>query len=584
MRTLLIILIIALPEIAFSATLDPSETRTNDYIFQQEQKALTREAEQEKLRKLLQTEPEDLGVKFPEKKLKTVTKTPTEKCSQIDKIIFSGDTIISAKKKAQLKAPYLNKCLTLAEIYNLVAEINNFYIKAGYVANKATLDISDLQKGTLTILIIEAVVEDIIFDEQSSNKHSIFNSSEVLTAFGKLKGKMLNLRDIEQGLEQLNRIKGSNATMKIIAGSSKALSKIVITRDKSAIPIGGSVTYDNSGSKATGEKKKKIATQTYNLFKLNDVFNLSYGEDTHNPKTDTYSQSLYTNLDLPFGYWNANMTYSHSRYQSLNLSSKVKGLTDSYNFKLSRAVLRGQRHKLGVNAAIKVQDTNSFENGDLLTVQTRKLSSAILGFNHRINSTIGTFLYGANYHRGTGWFDSEKDRVHKDYSQSTAEFEKLDFNINFYKPLQILEQNIFWSSTVAGQISNDALYSSERIYIGDQYSVRGFKGDSIAGNSGAYWSNEISSYLPNIFPDNVFAKQLANIQISTGYDIGFARKRGGKETEVNTGRGYVSGANIGLSYNSKYANFKTTYAKALTSPATLQAPGHVFYSQMSLVF
>ncbi|MEX0631467.1 ShlB/FhaC/HecB family hemolysin secretion/activation protein [Serratia ureilytica] len=56
----------------------------------------------------------------------------------------------------------------------------------------------------------------------------------------------------------------------------------------------------------------------------------------------------------------------------------------------------------------------------------------------------------------------------------------------------IRSPSLYYLTSAYGQTSADNLYAGERISIGGQYSVRGFKEQYLTGNRGAYWRNELN--------------------------------------------------------------------------------------------
>lgn len=69
-------------------------------------------------------------------------------------------------------------------------------------------------------------------------------------AFPGLVGDVLNLRDIEQGMEQLNRLPSQQVTIDIQPGEQPGFSKVVLLRGATRVPVSFSFGADNSGQKA----------------------------------------------------------------------------------------------------------------------------------------------------------------------------------------------------------------------------------------------------------------------------------------------------------------------------------------------
>lgn len=89
--------------------------------------------------------------------------------------------------------------------------MTNAYIKGGYITSRAFVNPNPPEEGVLEILVIEGTVEKIIINDGKAK-------GQEFTAFPGLTGGPLNLRDIDQGLDQLNRLPSNNTVMQIEPG------------------------------------------------------------------------------------------------------------------------------------------------------------------------------------------------------------------------------------------------------------------------------------------------------------------------------------------------------------------------------
>lgn len=118
-------------------------------------------------------------------------------CHRVQHIHFQGAEHLPGSVKEKLAFSYQGHCLTLSRINRLMRETTNAYLKRGYVTSQAWLPEQDIAGGELTVAVSEGRVETISLDGQET--------LALKMAFPGLVGRVLNLRDIEQGLEQLNR-------------------------------------------------------------------------------------------------------------------------------------------------------------------------------------------------------------------------------------------------------------------------------------------------------------------------------------------------------------------------------------------
>lgn len=88
---------------------------------------------------------------------------------------------------------------------------------------------------------------------------------------------LLNLRDLEQGLENLKRLPTAEADLQIVPVEGEPnQSDVVVQWRQRLLPYRVSVGVDNSGSKATGKYQGNITFSADNPLGLSDMFYVNY--------------------------------------------------------------------------------------------------------------------------------------------------------------------------------------------------------------------------------------------------------------------------------------------------------------------
>lgn len=173
-------------------------------------------------------------------------------CIEIKSLVIEGADLLPKKFQRQIAEKYENKCLYGTDIEGVLADVTAYYIERGYIASRAYIKKQDASLGILYISVIEGVVEGIQLEDGKKN-----NSISLGSAFPFIENEVFNLRDIEQGLDQINRLQSNNATVGIKPGS-KAGDSIVVIQNKPSRRIRGNVSYDTHGSASTGENQLSI--------------------------------------------------------------------------------------------------------------------------------------------------------------------------------------------------------------------------------------------------------------------------------------------------------------------------------------
>ena len=111
-----------------------------------------------------------------------------------------GVTLFSKTELDKRIEPYVAPCMGATQINRLLAEITSVYVEAGYIASRPYLISAPAAGQPLDIGIDEGYIEAIELADQSL-------PVSLRGAFPGMLGEPLALRDLEQGLDQLNRLR-----------------------------------------------------------------------------------------------------------------------------------------------------------------------------------------------------------------------------------------------------------------------------------------------------------------------------------------------------------------------------------------
>jgi len=144
-----------------------------------------------------------------------------KKCHDIRRIAIQGSPNLSDAVADQVLKDYSGRCLGVAEIEQILGEITKDYISRGYVTTRAYLPQQDLAGGTLEIIVLEGAIEEITVDDGGKNSIRLRNAFPPA-------GELLNLRDFEQGIDQVNKLSSNDAQLDIQPGDKPGISRGVI--------------------------------------------------------------------------------------------------------------------------------------------------------------------------------------------------------------------------------------------------------------------------------------------------------------------------------------------------------------------
>ncbi len=520
------------------------------------------EQEREQARRLEQIEKAKEGVQSLQSipSIPETTFDQSETCFEVESVVFSGNQVFSNQEILGW-LDFTPSCIGLGEINNFLRVITNKYIAAGYVTSRAFLTPQDLSSGTLQISVLEGKIESILLNGGSIDSLHM--------AFDGVIGGILNLRDIEQGLDQINRLSRYNAQIQLLPGETQGYSIVDIKTeigDIGNLELG----FNNNGQKSTGEEQLSLSLTGDNIFGLLDKWTLSLTRESEFVESKD-SQSAYLSVDVPFGYWNMGYRTSLSSYKTTFLNNDFTfdstGKTNSHDIDLKWLFYRDSKSKSALKFGVHHRREKNYILGALLDSGSRNLSSLSCAWEHSTQFAGGFLTVSPKLSQGTDWFGGEEHQSHGS-NFPTAQFIKGTLSASYSKSVA---SGVTFNSTAFGQWSNDTLYSNERLSIGGEYSVRGFKGVSLSGDEGYYWRNDMTFHIGHWQGIGVVTSQIA---LDTGSII--------KDSKDWYERGSLMGSSVNISTRNKNYSSALTLGLPIESPSYLNADDFVVYYRLSI--
>ncbi|AZP12265.1 ShlB/FhaC/HecB family hemolysin secretion/activation protein [Undibacterium parvum] len=478
-------------------------------------------------------------------------------CRQIDSISINGANQLSSWTRNGITSAFTHQCLKIDDFERLLGEITKRYIDRGHISTRAYLAPQDLSKGHLEILVIEGHVEKIIVDDGDAHSVSLQN---VLPGVA---GNILNLRDLEQGIDQINRLSSNNAQLDIQPGE-KAGASVVVIHNQPRSPWHATLSLDNQGSEPTGKQQAAFNASVDNLLGFNELFFLTHRETVPGNQDKKFSGSDSFGLNIPFGYTTFSMSSSYSRYVStlrvpsgLDLISNGDNRVD--NIRLDRILYRDQASRASMAVTLTSKDAKNFLHDQYLGVSSRALTVLDIDSNLFTSFAGGTISLDFGYAMGLDKLNALHDPDYLPDWAARAQFAKFKAGFAYSLPLRLFDKDASFTSQLTSQKAKQTLYGSEQIAIGGLYSVRGFVHNTLAGDDGYYWRNELSLRQPLILGGESMSSR-----IYLGYDLGEVKNR-----TANIPQGHMAGMAVGIAVNWRGATWELINTRPLALPATM---------------
>ncbi|WP_042524833.1 ShlB/FhaC/HecB family hemolysin secretion/activation protein [Yersinia ruckeri] len=453
----------------------------------------------------------------------------SQRCLNISAVYIQGNTVLSDDSLPKI----INKpdgCITIEYVHKLVGGIKNKYINKGYIMTN--VDVLPLnEKRELGINITEGVVERIEGTDNRTNPNFLFPG---------VQGKPLRLSEIDQAIDQANRLQSNQITLNLLPGSEEGMS-IINVNNIDTKPWLLSTSVDNYGYKNVDEWQGRTSLTWDSPFKLSDFVTVNYNRTLENTKKRyKYHYTLF--YSVPYGAYTFSTTLNKSKsrryeklqYQTITLSNN----NERYSIENKYIFHRNNKQINSVIANIEHKEINSFINEAKLNINSYQNTVLELGVNHYRRIPNGGINAYFSIEKGMPWLDANRADKQNNPFLPRNDFIKNSMMLSLQRNFRLADSDYQWSSILAGQYSRRILPGYEQLNLTERGAVRGFSRSGLAGDNGWYTRNTISRYF--------FIKEAVLIP-RLGADTGRALQRNNKE-------GWRSSAGVSAGIGVHYKN------------------------------
>jgi hemolysin activation/secretion protein len=496
-----------------------------------------------------------------------------ERCLDIRKIELRGAELVDAGDQSRLLAPYIGQCLGPTRLNELLRAVTHFYLDCGYVTSRAYLPQQDLSQGQLEIRVVEGRLEGL------DGREGGLSDRQLRMAFPGKTGERLNLRELEQMVDQLGRLPSQQARIELKPGEQIGGSRVQLLSESSK-PWRVRLARHNDGERSTGEQQWGLGFDWDNPLGMNDQLVLRAGRDA---VSDSYrhSHQQALNYSLPWGWWTFRYGYNQSYYRTLNQGAgfnfKVDGDSNNHYLRAERVLHRDALSKSGMHLAVSHQRSRNYIQDSLIDVSSQRLSELSVGLNH--GRRIGHAFVNADigWQHGIGAFDAQRAGQPRS-GEPVARYNKYNLTLSYLQPFERWGESFSVDSLLHIQRSEDVLFAAQRISIGGRHSVRGFKDQSLSGDSGGYWRNNLR--WRRTLNWQALRPLLSEYSVALAYDIGQIKS----DAYNPRRRGRMSGNAIELSARGEHLAASLTFARSLDRPGVIGQEEHPLHFRIDLNF
>jgi hemolysin activation/secretion protein len=471
-----------------------------------------RQAELEKI-----TQPQR-DVNLDENKIKkyiNLQEVIDQNCFPIHQVGLNGDMNSRFEKylKQALKELEFKNGLCMGEqrINLLMSQTQNLIIGEGYTTTRILAAPQNLSSGKLELTVIPGLLGEIKIDLSDDAHTHAGRIQYAKNIFPIKKGDVLNLRALEQGLENLKRVPTVEADIQIVPAATPNQSDVIVKWQQRTIPARVTLSVDDAGSRQTGKYQGNVTLSLDNPLFRSDLFYITFGRDIADQQSitdqngttvDSGTNNYAIHYSVPYKNWLVSANINRYHYDQA-----VAGANNVYNYNgeshnqelaLTKLLYRDAKRKTSMTLKGWHRTSKSYIDDAELTIQRRDVGGWQLDFNHREYIQSAVLDLGVGYKRGTGAFGSLA-APEEAFNEGTSRMKIWTLDANLQIPFKLGKEQFNYASAFHGQYNSTPLSVQDRISIGGRYTVRGFDGDlTLSADRGFYWRNDLGfAFLPS---------------------------------------------------------------------------------------
>ena len=455
---------------------------------------------------------------------------------RLAEIEISGSTVFREDDLIGDVADRVGQEVSLADIYQVAAEITKRYADAGYPLSLAYIPAQEINVGAVRIVVVEGYIAEIALTGTPGP------AEEAIRALGeKLKSERpISSATLERYLLLANDLPGVNVRA-VLENNTTTNGAIKLNLDSVHDGFTAVVGLNNRGSSAIGRMRSVISASALGNLTGRESLSVSYVQTV-----DTKELS-YFSLD---GAYVLNAEGSRVSLSGTTLrSSPGIALLEDLDFDSEGWSLRaGFSHPIKRSRVLNLSVEGGFEllnrSSSILDVDNTDDKLRILsvgGAADFVNPLGGVSRIGVTLNQGLDTLSAtDGDARRKSRADGSSRFVTVNADVSHIHP--ITEELGIYAS-VSGQLASRALLASSECGYGGSGFGRGFDNFEISGEDCLKGFFEVRHKMPPLPVKNLRG------QLYGFYDVGVVRNHGEKivgENRQSTGQSIGFGARVTL--------------------------------------
>lgn len=387
---------------------------------------------------------------------------------------------------APLAPKFLDKPASQASLARLVAALRLYASLMGHSFVSVYLPPQDITGGFVQIVISEAKADTAV----AIRGAHYFSEASYRAALHQKSGDAIDKKVLDDDVAWLNR--NPYHQVQVAAASGATAGTTALDLDvQERFPLGLSASYDNTGTKSTGEERVSAGVTWANALWRGDLMSYRFIADPTLEHSTTHSLT-YTSY-LPWRHI-ATVSASYSKIDSIMAPPFEQHGTSwqlGLNYEIPlRAPREGWTQNLGFSANLKYSDNNLLFASVPITNNPTRIPEIGATYGVGVRALGGQNFASVSGFASPGGLGAEDgDRAFNGSRfGAKAAFAYGTINLSHQHPLKF---GFTWIANVNAQVATGALLGSEQLNGGGSSAVRGYAESSAFGDEGVVVSNEL---------------------------------------------------------------------------------------------
>lgn len=375
--------------------------------------------------------------------------------------------ILSAADIDRTVQPYLNRDVTLDDLYRIVNALNDLYKQKRVPTARAILPPQEVTDGVVTIQLIEGRLGTVTVTGNATTRADFIRYRVRLN-----EGEPVDLTRLERDLLRFNAVFDARIKALLKPGKEFGTTDFTLTVVEPN-RFEGTIYSDNTGRDETGKERGGFTIAANSLLGRRD--RLSFGGVFADG-----TQGFNVAYDVPVGRWGTRVRISFDT-SDVDVEDgplaplNIEGDSDVLSFVITHPFLVRAARQLTAFTGYNIKSSDTAVSG--VEVFNTDVRSAVLGINYLQYDSRGYWYAQSVLTQGFDAFGGDRD-----FLKSNSEFSRIHF----------LSKRVYLLLRTSLQFSDEPfLPSSEQLQMGGLTTVRGYREGILIGDAGYFVNAEL---------------------------------------------------------------------------------------------